>query len=83
MCVCVWKDLKQRIVHPRGMWAVTALPNGDLVTGCHDGAVRVFTRDPSRVAPPEVGRPLLRTCMMIPSPLHVKRLDLVALGLLA
>jgi hypothetical protein len=37
------------------MWAVAALENGELATGCHDGVIRLFTRDVNKVAPPEVG----------------------------
>ena len=32
------------------IWAVKALPNGDVATGSNDGVVRVFTRDPKRTA---------------------------------
>ena len=31
----------QTIPHPGVVWSVEALPNGDLVTGCQDGVVRV------------------------------------------
>ena len=40
----------QRIQHPRGLWAVLALPNGDIVTGGEDYCVRVFSRSPDRCA---------------------------------
>lgn len=32
------------------VWSVTCLKNGDIVTGTSDGVVRIFTKDPSRVA---------------------------------
>jgi phospholipase A-2-activating protein len=51
----VWKDGECVAVlrHPSTVWTVCALPNGDLVTGCSDGVVRVWTCDPSRVASDE------------------------------
>ena len=36
--------------HPDAVWCGAVLANGDVATGCHDGVVRVFTRDPSRAA---------------------------------
>jgi hypothetical protein len=51
----MFQDLVQRLDHPRGLWAVATLDNGELVTGCHDGVIRLFTRDVNKVAPPEVG----------------------------
>eukprot|EP00698_Gefionella_okellyi_P000254 TRINITY_DN1021_c0_g1_i1.p1 TRINITY_DN1021_c0_g1~~TRINITY_DN1021_c0_g1_i1.p1 ORF type:complete len:736 (+),score=194.62 TRINITY_DN1021_c0_g1_i1:88-2295(+) len=36
--------------HPHVVWTVVALPNGDIVTGCGDSVVRIFTKDPARVA---------------------------------
>jgi len=44
-------DKVQIIPHPSCVWAVFALPNGDLVTACHDGYIRIFTLDSSRNAP--------------------------------
>jgi hypothetical protein len=48
------QEVVQRIQHPRGAWAVVAitLPDGsiELATACHDGFVRVFTRDPAKYA---------------------------------
>uniref|UniRef100_A0A1B0GMT0 Uncharacterized protein n=1 Tax=Phlebotomus papatasi TaxID=29031 RepID=A0A1B0GMT0_PHLPP len=35
----------------QSVWSVTCLRNGDIVTGSSDGIVRIFTRDPSRMAP--------------------------------
>lgn len=43
----------QTIQHPGVVWSAAALPNGDLVTGCQDGAVRVWTRCAERAAPAE------------------------------
>ena len=46
---------KETIRHPAiSVWAVTALPNGDIVTGSSDGVIRVFSRDPDRRAPADV-----------------------------
>ncbi len=45
-------DGVQIIPHPDCVWKVLALSNGDLVTACHDGTMRVFTTDTSRIAPP-------------------------------
>ncbi|GLD96122.1 hypothetical protein PINS_up004799 [Pythium insidiosum] len=50
----VWRadgSLLQTIEHPGGLWCVTALPNGDFVTGCDDKTARVFTTDAARVSP--------------------------------
>jgi phospholipase A-2-activating protein len=51
----VFKDGKavQTIQHPGVVWCVEALPNGDIVTGCQDGVVRVWTRASERAAPGE------------------------------
>ncbi|KAI9204199.1 WD40-repeat-containing domain protein [Polychytrium aggregatum] len=52
----VWRDFEciQTIAHPCGsVWCATALPNGDIVSGGSDGFVRVFTRDPARLADSE------------------------------
>ncbi|KAG9097450.1 hypothetical protein FRC06_007543 [Ceratobasidium sp. 370] len=51
--VRVWEDgeLVQTLTHPAiSVWAVAAMPNGDIVTGCSDGIVRVFSRSESRWA---------------------------------
>ena len=37
------------IYHPGCVWAVTFLPNGDLVTACSDGIVRIFSEDENRL----------------------------------
>lgn len=54
--VRIWEDgeLVQTITHPAiSVWAVATMPNGDIVTGCSDGVVRVFSRDESRWADAE------------------------------
>lgn len=39
------------ILHPAiSVWSVACLRNGDIVTGCSDGVVRVFSQDPARQA---------------------------------
>lgn len=44
----------QSIVHPAiSVWAVSTLPNTDIVTGCSDGLVRVFSRVEERWASDE------------------------------
>ncbi|KAG8737727.1 hypothetical protein FRC12_017041 [Ceratobasidium sp. 428] len=51
--VRVWEDgeLVQTITHPAiSVWTVAAMPNGDIVTGCSDGVVRVFSRSENRWA---------------------------------
>ena len=47
-------DLVQSIPHPSTVWALKALPNGDLVAGCADGNGYVWTRDASRAAQPAI-----------------------------
>eukprot|EP00586_Coscinodiscus_wailesii_P014389 CAMPEP_0172514472 /NCGR_PEP_ID=MMETSP1066-20121228/260294_1 /TAXON_ID=671091 /ORGANISM="Coscinodiscus wailesii, Strain CCMP2513" /LENGTH=784 /DNA_ID=CAMNT_0013295153 /DNA_START=60 /DNA_END=2414 /DNA_ORIENTATION=+ len=41
---------KSVIRHPGCLWCVLGLENGDIVTGCDDGKVRVFTLESSRFA---------------------------------
>ncbi|KAH8293200.1 hypothetical protein KR044_011962 [Drosophila immigrans] len=44
-------ELGAPLLHPAiSVWCVACLPNGDIVTGCSDGVVRVFTQDPQRQA---------------------------------
>ena len=44
----------QTIVHPAiSVWSVSTMPNSDIVTGCSDGVIRVFSRDEDRWAPTE------------------------------
>jgi phospholipase A-2-activating protein len=41
----------QVIVHPAiSVWAVSTMPNGDIVSGCSDGVVRVFSDSGERWA---------------------------------
>ena len=41
-------------MHPAiSVWAVSTMPNGDIVTGCSDGIVRVFSTEEERWAPAE------------------------------
>ena len=51
----VFKDGQpsQTIQHPGVVWSAAVLPDGDLVTGCQDGVVRVWTRNPEKVASAE------------------------------
>ncbi|EDW03341.1 phospholipase A-2-activating protein [Drosophila grimshawi] len=49
--VITGEQLGDPIVHPAiSVWSVACLQNGDIVTGCSDGVVRVFTKDQSRQA---------------------------------
>jgi len=36
------------------VWAVTTLPNDDFAVGGSDGIIRIFTKDPNRVASKEI-----------------------------
>lgn len=40
----------QTLDHPRGVWSVSVLDNGDLVTGCQDGVVRIWSQNTTRKA---------------------------------
>lgn len=41
-------------MHPAiSVWAVSTLPNGDIVSGCSDGVVRVFSESEERWAAAE------------------------------
>ena len=40
--------------HPSMLWGVAILASGDIVTACHDGFARVWSRDPTRVADPSM-----------------------------
>ena len=48
----VWKDGQcvGTIAHGGSVWAVAALPDGDIATACADSVARVFTRDAAKVA---------------------------------
>eukprot|EP00163_Fabomonas_tropica_P012417 TRINITY_DN2370_c0_g1_i1.p1 TRINITY_DN2370_c0_g1~~TRINITY_DN2370_c0_g1_i1.p1 ORF type:complete len:743 (+),score=154.80 TRINITY_DN2370_c0_g1_i1:1663-3891(+) len=50
--VKVWRDGEcvATIEHPNSVWDVETLPNGDIVSACADGIVRVWTRESARVA---------------------------------
>ena len=52
----IWSDgvCVQTIQHPRGMWCVAPLANGDFVSGCQDNVARVFTGTPARFAEGDV-----------------------------
>ena len=43
----------QTLDHPSSVWTVRPLPNGDIVTGCQDGFLRIYTTAADRFAPPE------------------------------
>jgi phospholipase A-2-activating protein len=44
-------DCSQTIVHPAiSVWTVSTMPNGDIVSGCSDGIVRVFSAAEERWA---------------------------------
>ncbi|XP_022227828.1 phospholipase A-2-activating protein [Drosophila obscura] len=44
-------QLGEPILHPGiSVWSVACLQNGDIVTGCSDGVVRVFSKEPARQA---------------------------------
>ena len=45
-------ECMQTLVHPAiSVWTVSTMPNGDIVTGCSDGVVRVFSAQEERWAP--------------------------------
>lgn len=47
-------ELAQTIIHPAiSVWAVASMPNGDIVSGCSDGIVRVFSESEERWASAE------------------------------
>ncbi|XP_074275391.1 uncharacterized protein LOC141599305 [Silene latifolia] len=50
----IWKDgfCVQTIEHPGCVWDVKFLENGDLVTACSDGVVRIWTTHQDRTAEP-------------------------------
>lgn len=55
--VFVWSgaaDTHQVIRHASCVWSVAAVPtNGDLITSCQDGTLRIFTQTVDRMAPAE------------------------------
>ncbi|KAL5987129.1 hypothetical protein ACLOJK_041125 [Asimina triloba] len=52
----IWKDgaCIQTIEHPGCVWDTKFLENGDLVTACSDGVVRIWTSNRERVSEPQV-----------------------------
>eukprot|EP01120_Amphizonella_sp_Union-15-10_P014716 TRINITY_DN7237_c0_g1_i1.p1 TRINITY_DN7237_c0_g1~~TRINITY_DN7237_c0_g1_i1.p1 ORF type:complete len:784 (-),score=144.00 TRINITY_DN7237_c0_g1_i1:8-2359(-) len=52
----VWRDgnVTQKIGHPSSIWSICGLSNGDILTGGSDGAIRIFSRDPTRQAPEDI-----------------------------
>lgn len=42
---------KQSIMHAASVWQACPMPNGDVATCCEDKIVRIWTKDPSRMAP--------------------------------
>lgn len=42
----------QSIEHPGCVWDAKFLENGDIVTACSDGVVRIWTSNPDRIANP-------------------------------
>lgn len=48
--VTLWNgtEASQTLPTPKTAWSVAALDNGDIVCGCQDRKIRVFTRDPAR-----------------------------------
>jgi phospholipase A-2-activating protein len=53
---------RQTLPHPGTVWCVNSLENGDIVTGCDDGKIRVFTRDAERIAEESVMREYEAEC---------------------
>ncbi len=53
-------ELLDSLLHPcQTVWAVSPFPDGDIITGGSDGRVRIWTREPGRMAREEkqtVGR---------------------------
>ncbi|KAL1449471.1 hypothetical protein WDU94_001975, partial [Cyamophila willieti] len=51
-CVTVYQNKTQNsfLIPAQSVWAVTILPNSDIVTGSSDGIVRVFSANPDRQA---------------------------------
>lgn len=47
-------ECHQTIIHPAlSVWSVSAMPNGDIVTGASDGIVRIFSEAEERWASPQ------------------------------
>ena len=48
-------DIQTQIIpHPNCVWKVLTLPNGDIITACNDGFIRIFTKDKARFASQEL-----------------------------
>ena len=43
-----------KIKQTSSIWSIAESPNGDLVAGCADGIVRIWTRDKARAASADV-----------------------------
>ena len=43
----------QSIEHPGCVWDVKFLENGDIITACSDGTVRIWTLDDDRICDPQ------------------------------
>ena len=57
--ICMWSVQSGILGDPitlpaQSIWTVACLSNGDIVTGSSDGVLRIFTKDPARIAAPEV-----------------------------
>lgn len=51
--VRIWRDgeCSQVLIHPAiSVWTVSSMPNGDIVSGCSDGVIRVFSESEERWA---------------------------------
>lgn len=44
----------QTLKQPSGLWSVCTLPNSDIIAGCEDNTIRVWTNDPNKYASEEV-----------------------------
>lgn len=45
-------ECTQTIVHPAiSVWTVSTMPSGDIVSGCSDGIIRIFSESKDRWAP--------------------------------
>lgn len=54
--VVFWNNTEtpQLIRHPSSVWTIRSLSDGDVVTCCQDGVLRIFTQSADRVAPEDV-----------------------------
>eukprot|EP01103_Thecamoeba_quadrilineata_P015432 TRINITY_DN487_c0_g1_i1.p1 TRINITY_DN487_c0_g1~~TRINITY_DN487_c0_g1_i1.p1 ORF type:complete len:748 (+),score=126.71 TRINITY_DN487_c0_g1_i1:29-2245(+) len=52
----IWKDgeVGQSILHPGVIWSLQITGEEDIISGCSDGVVRIWTKDQARVAPSEI-----------------------------